>query len=76
MARGTSEYCSNSCVGFHHSRTNDMVSFSYQLQFTSSTHYSFTQEIIPVPEPGTVGMVTMSGLLLASLALARRRPRA
>lgn len=54
----------------------DTLDFSYKLQFASSTHYAFTQEMIPVPEPGTVVMVTMSGLLFASLALARRRHRA
>ncbi len=54
----------------------DELDFSYQLQFASSTHYAFTQEMIPVPEPSTFLTVTMSGLLLATFAWARRRPQA
>ena len=58
---------------------NDNVSeldFSYQLKFSGNTHYSFTQEMIPVPEPGTLGLLTISGLLLGGFTLARRQRRA
>jgi len=52
------------------------LGFSYQMQFGSSTHYSFTQEMIPVPEPGAMGLVAVGGVLLASLRRVRPQPRA
>ena len=54
----------------------DELDFSYKLSFLGSTHYSFTQEMTPVPEPGTLGLVTISGLLLGGFKLARRWRRA
>ncbi len=53
---------------------NGELDFGYTISFTGSTDYSFTQEMIPVPEPGTFGFVVValfSGLFLA----ARRRSR-
>jgi hypothetical protein len=55
---------------------NDNVSeldFSYQLHFSGGTSYSFTQEMIPVPEPSTVALVAMGGLLFARFTLRRGR---
>jgi hypothetical protein len=51
------------------------LDFSYAIQFSGASQFSFTQEVIPsmVPEPGTLGLVVMSGLLLGWGALARRR---
>jgi len=55
---------------------NDNVSeldFSYQLHFSGNTSYTFTQEMTPVPEPGTVALVAVGGLLLAQFTLRRGR---
>lgn len=51
----------------------DELDFSYAIQFTGSTHYSFTQEMIPVPEPGTFSLLLVGALVLARLTLLRRR---
>jgi hypothetical protein len=58
---------------------NDNVSaldFSYQLGFSGSPSYVFTQEMIPVPEPSTVALVAIGGLFLAQYALRRGRSQA
>ena len=54
----------------------DTLDFSYVMIFSGATQFNFTQELIPTPEPGTLGLVTISGLLLGGFALARRRRRA
>ena len=53
----------------------DDIGFQYQLQFSGASHFAFTQEVIPiaVPEPGTLALVAMSGLLFVGGTLARRR---
>jgi hypothetical protein len=51
------------------------LGFSYSMIFSSATHYSFTQEMTAVPEPGTLEFVTLGGLLLAAFPLSRIRRR-
>jgi hypothetical protein len=48
----------------------DELGFSYAISFSSSTDYAFTQEMIPVPEPGDLGLV--SGLLFGGFQLVKR----
>jgi len=48
------------------------LDYSYTVHFAGSTQYSLTQEMMPVPEPATVGLVGAS-LLLGAWTLARRR---
>ena len=54
------------------------LDFNYAIHFSSSLDYSFTQEMIPsyeiVPEPSTIAVVAIGGLILA-LGL-RRNARA
>ena len=54
----------------------DELDFNYAIHFASSTDYAFTQEMIPmfqeVPEPGTLALAGMGGLMLA-LRLRRNR---
>ena len=49
------------------------LDFAYTISFSGATSYSFTQEMIPVPEPGTVGFLAAGGLLLGGLATIRLR---
>jgi hypothetical protein len=51
----------------------DELDFSYKISFSGSTSYSFTQEMIPVPEPGTIGFLAAGALLLAGFGTARQR---
>ncbi|HTS17104.1 MAG TPA: hypothetical protein VMP11_05990 [Verrucomicrobiae bacterium] len=53
----------------------DELDFQYQLKFSGSSHFAFTQEVIPVPEPGAIEFATLGGLMLAPLAFARRSRR-
>ena len=45
------------------------LDFNYAIHFVGSTDYAFTQEMIPVfsevPEPGTLALAGMGGLVLA-----------
>jgi hypothetical protein len=50
----------------------DTLDFGYKMFFSGASQYSYCQEMIPTPEPGTVGLVTISGLLLGGFRLARR----
>jgi hypothetical protein len=52
------------------------IDFGYWVQFSGSPSYIITQELIPVPEPGTLSLVAVSGILLGGFALGRRRRRA
>jgi hypothetical protein len=51
--------------------TNGSIEFGYRVKFNGSPAYTITQEMIPVPEPGTFGLVGVGMLLFAHLA--RRR---
>jgi PEP-CTERM motif len=54
---------------------NDNVSsidFGYWVQFSGSPAYTITQEMIPVPEPGTFALLA-SSLLLGGLVIRRRK---
>jgi hypothetical protein len=46
--------------------------FSYTLNFSGSTHYSFDAEMTPVPEPATASLALIGGLLFGGFRLARR----
>lgn len=48
-----------------------ILSFSYQITFGGSA--SFSQELIPVPEPGSLSLLLGGGLLLAGLMFIRQR---
>ncbi len=47
------------------------IDFGYSVHFSGSPSYTITQEMIPVPEPGTLGLVGVGMLLFVQLA--RRR---
>lgn len=51
----------------------DELDFNYAIHFSGSSHYAFTQEMIPVaavPEPALSGLI--GGLVLCGLAVASR----
>jgi hypothetical protein len=52
------------------------IDFGYWVQFSGSPSYIITQELIPVPEPGTLSLVAVGGILLGGFAFGRRRRRA
>jgi hypothetical protein len=52
---------------------NDAIDFGYWVQFSGSPSYTITQEMIPVPEPSTLGLVILGGLFIASRTLRRGR---
>jgi hypothetical protein len=49
------------------------LDFSYRVNFSGATSYGFAQQMAPVPEPGTVGLLLMGGLLCVSTARRMRR---
>jgi len=50
------------------------LDFAYTINgFSGNTLYSFTQEMIPVPEPGTFGFLAAGALLLGGFLAAGRR---
>lgn len=51
------------------------IDFNYQLQFSGASQFSFTQEVIPVPEPGPIELVALAGGLFAAFTLVRPRRR-
>ena len=53
----------------------DELDFTYSIHFASATQYSFTQEMIPVPEPGAFGLMMVGGFALGGLAWKRRGNR-
>jgi len=48
------------------------LDFGYTVHFSGASQYSLTQQMMPVPEPATVGLVGVS-LLLGAWTMARRR---
>ena len=53
---------------------NNLLSFAYQISFSGSTSYSFTEQaaVIPVPEPGSLGLLVVGSLLLSGWGCRRR----
>jgi hypothetical protein len=51
------------------------LDFTYKMTFFGLTQFSFTQELIPVPEPSTLGLVLIGGMLLARFTVGRGRQR-
>jgi hypothetical protein len=52
----------------------DELDFGYAISgFSGATLYSFTQEMMPVPEPTTFGFLATGALLLGGFLVARRR---
>lgn len=52
----------------------DELDFEYAIHFSSSLDYAFTQEMIPVlvPEPGTLALAALGGLLFGGFKLRKR----
>lgn len=48
------------------------LNFGYTVSFSGATSYSFTQEMIPVPEPGTIGFAVAGMLLLGGFLMTKR----
>ena len=61
---GTMRFCR-----WNAGRDRRELDFNYAIHFASSTDYAFTQEMIPifseVPEPGTLALAGIGGLILA-----------
>ncbi len=52
------------------------LDFGFDMIFSGATQFGFTIELSPVPEPGTLGLVIIGGLVSFGFAVARRRRRA
>jgi hypothetical protein len=50
------------------------LDFSYKVSFVGSTQYTITETFTPiaVPEPGTLGLAALGGLLFGGFSLSRR----
>lgn len=53
---------------------NSTLYYGFQLTFDSST-YSVTESVMPVPEPGTLSLLLVGGLLFSRQVIAGRRQR-
>lgn len=51
----------------------DNLDFGYTISFSGYTSFTFCQEMIPVPEPGTFGFLSAGALLLGGFLAAGRR---
>lgn len=49
----------------------DELDFNYDISFSGGV--TFTEELIPLPEPGALGLLSLGGLLLAGARLMLRR---
>ena len=49
-----------------------ILSFSYQITFSGSTSFTFSQTLSPVPEPNPAGLLMSGGLVLGGLAFTRK----
>lgn len=54
---------------------NGAFEFGYKMTFSGLTSFTFTQELIPLPEPSSIALVAIGGLLLARFTLGRGRRR-
>jgi len=52
--------------------TNGGIEFGYWVKFSGSPAYTITQEMIPVPEPGTLALAGMGMLLIVRVVRHRR----
>jgi hypothetical protein len=66
--QGSVDYYAGTPVG-----VGGTLDFSYKITFSGLTSYTFCQEMIAVPEPGTLGLALMGGLLLVRLTMGRGR---
>ena len=51
---------------------NQILSFSYQISFSGSTSFTFSQTLSPVPEPGTPSLLLAGALLGGGLVFTRK----
>jgi hypothetical protein len=51
------------------------LDFNYSISFTGATSYSFTEEVIPVPEPAIFALVPVGALLWGGFVAGLRRKR-
>jgi len=52
---------------------NSILDYSYQIIFSGSTSYSFTESVTAVPEPDGLGLVLAGGTVIGGTAIVRRR---
>ena len=69
---GTIDYLGGTPVSIYPA-LNSALDFGYQVTFSGSTSYSLTQTANPVPEPGALGLLMTSGLLMSGWNLSQRR---
>jgi hypothetical protein len=69
---GTIDYLGGTPVSIYPA-LNSTLNFGYQVTFSGSTSYSLIQSATPVPEPGALGLLMTSGLLVGGRTLSRRR---